>query len=126
MSPTRSDVLVAVNRQAVYGQAARWVIHDLRNPAQALPLVTGLMNDDPGASDLGVAEAVQEATSHLTRSLELLDRLLRLPLTAAEPAPLSLSDTLQFIASVYQTHRMGVTLEIVGAGGSPLPAILGV
>ena len=34
---------MAANRAAVYGQVSRWLIHELRNPTQALTLVTELM-----------------------------------------------------------------------------------
>ena len=67
---------------------ARWLIHDLRNPTQALTLITELMGEGPEAGDPGTVETIREATAQLSRSLELLDRLLRLPRPAVEAAPL--------------------------------------
>jgi signal transduction histidine kinase len=110
----------------VYGQAARWLIHDLRNPTQALSLITDLMNEEPEAGDPGVADTIREATAHLTRSLELLDRLLRLAPAAAESVPLSLLDALQFVAALYRTHRTAVALAIDTSSAGPLPAVRGV
>jgi hypothetical protein len=36
-------LLVAVNRAAAFNVAARWVLHDLRSPAQSLMLMADLI-----------------------------------------------------------------------------------
>jgi C4-dicarboxylate-specific signal transduction histidine kinase len=120
------DSLAAANRHAVYGQAARWLIHDLRNPTQALTLITELMGEGPEAGDPGAVETIREATAQLSRSLELLDRLLRLPRPAAEAAPLSLRDSMDFVGALHRSHRSGMRLDLEGALGAVLPAVAGV
>jgi signal transduction histidine kinase len=109
----------------VYGQVARWLIHDLRNPAQALTLITELMLEAPEADDLAAVETVREATGKLARSLELLDRLLRVPRAPAEAAPLSLRDSLEFVGALYSRQRSGLRLDMEGAFAATLPAIAG-
>ncbi len=123
--PADLDALAAANRHAVYGQVARWLVHDLRNPAQALTLIAELMDEVSEPGDAGAVETVREATAQLARSLELLDRLLRLPRPVAEPAPLSLLDSLEFVAALHRNHRSGVHLELEGALGTALPAVCG-
>ena len=120
------DSLAAANRHAVYGQVARWLIHDLRNPTQALTLITELMGEGPEAGDPGAVETIREATAQLSRSLELLDRLLRLPRPAVEAAPLSLRDSLEFVGALHRSHRSGMRLDLEGALGAVLPAVAGV
>jgi C4-dicarboxylate-specific signal transduction histidine kinase len=118
--------VVAANRQSVCGHVARWLIHDLRGPAQALTLLTGIMDDEPGQTELPIAETLREATSHAARSLELLDRLLIHAPVGAEAGPVSLLDSLRFISSVYQINHTPVALEIGSAGVDRLPAVRGV
>ena len=104
---------------------ARWLIHDLRNPAQALTLITELMGEAPEAGDPAAVETIKEATGRLSRSLELLDRLLRLPRPAVEPAPLSLRDSVEFVGALHRSHRSGMRLDLEGALGAVLPAVAG-
>jgi signal transduction histidine kinase len=105
---------------------ARWLIHDLRNPTQALTLIAELMLDEPDEGDDSVAATIREASGHLARSLELLDRLLRLPPVQPEAIPLSLADPLRFVAEVYRVHRTGTVLDTAAALRVPLPAVRGV
>lgn len=123
--PGPDELLVAAGRHAVYGRIARWLIHDLRNPTQALALITELMDDQSDASDSGLVDTVREATTHVTQSLELLDRLFRAAPPAAAAGPLSVRDSLQFVAALFQTHRSAVTLEIDADSAGPLPAVRG-
>jgi len=105
---------------------ARWLIHDLRNPTQALTLITELMDEGPEPGEPGTVETIREATAQLSRSLELLDRLLRLPRPAVEAAPLSLQDSLEFVGALHRSHRSGMRLDLEGALGAVLPAVVGV
>jgi C4-dicarboxylate-specific signal transduction histidine kinase len=124
--PADLDSLAAANRHAVYGQVARWLIHDLRNPTQALTLITEIMGEAPEAGDPGAVETIREATAQLSRSLELLDRLLRLPRPAVQAAPLSLRDSLEFVGALHRSHRSGMRLDLEEALGAVLPAVAGV
>jgi len=58
------------------------------------------MGEEPVADAPGVADTVREATVHVTHTLELLDRLLRLPPPDAEPRPLSLKENLLLVAAL--------------------------
>jgi two-component system, NtrC family, C4-dicarboxylate transport sensor histidine kinase DctB len=118
-------LLVAANRAAVYGQVARWLIHDLRNPAQALTLITELMSGEPDPAVEAARRSVIEATTHLTRSLELLDRALRAPSRSADRGPVSLSDILRFLGSLHRVHRSSIQLDLRPALAMPLPAVIG-
>jgi two-component system C4-dicarboxylate transport sensor histidine kinase DctB len=117
---------VAANRAAVYGQVARWLIHDLRNPAQALTLITELMSGEPGPGVEAARRSVMEATTHLTGSLELLDHVLRGPSWNSERGPVSLPDILRFLGSLYRVHRSSIALDLSPALAVSLPAVIGV
>ena len=105
---------------------ARWLIHDLRNPAQTLSLLTELMGGEPEAGDADAVETIRQATAQLARSLELLDRLVRLPRPTDEQGPVSLVDALDFVAAVHHRHRSGARLNLDGVVGGALPPVSGV
>ncbi len=84
--PAQFDVLIAANRATAYGAVSRWLLHDLRNPTQALTLITELMGG-PGGMDPDLLKTINESTAHLARSLELLDRVLRAPRPAWHRSP---------------------------------------
>jgi C4-dicarboxylate-specific signal transduction histidine kinase len=117
---------VAANRAAVYGQVSRWLIHDLRNPTQALTLITELMGGEPDSGVEAARRSVAEATTHLTHSLELLDRALRTPSWGTDPAPVCLPDILRFLGSLYRVHRSSIELDLGPALAVSLPAVIGV
>ena len=110
----------------VYGQVSRWLIHDLRNPSQALTLITELMQGDSNPDDDPPENTIREATHHLVRSLELLDRVLRIPSRTAEPRPVSLRAHLEFLDALHRVHRIPVTLDLSGALLPSLPAVTAV
>jgi signal transduction histidine kinase len=113
-----------VNRSAVYGQISRWLIHDLRNPSQALTLMVELMNDEPADDEESPEHTMREATRHLVASLELLDRILRISSrTSAEIGPVSLHDQLGFLQALHHAHRSPVTLDMRAALATQLPAV---
>jgi C4-dicarboxylate-specific signal transduction histidine kinase len=112
-------LLVAANRAAAFGVAARWVLHDLRSPAQSLTLIADLMADP----DTEVEEILREACGHLARSLDLLTRVVH-PAPAAEPGPISVREPLDFIADLHRAGRTraGLHLEVPAS----LPAAMGI
>ena len=120
-----ADHLIAAHRHAVYGRVGRWLIHDLRNPTQALTLITELMNGQPEAGDPDMVETVREATNRVARSLELLDRLLRVVPTAGEAGPVAVRDSLDFVAALFYTHHSAATLRLDTSAADPLPAVRG-
>lgn len=117
--PIPPEILRAVNRSSVYGQVSRWLIHDLRNPSQALILIAELMQYDPDSEDDPPENTIREATGHFVRSLELLDRVLRIPARIAEPRPVSLGNHLEFLDALHHVNRIPVMLKLSGL----LPAL---
>jgi two-component system nitrogen regulation sensor histidine kinase GlnL len=102
---------------------SRFLLHDLRNPTQALTLVTALM--DTGSIDRELLSTIQESASHLARSLELLDQVLRTSAPTPAPEPIMVRDSLEFVAGCVGTFKTPVQLELADALGAPLPAVLG-
>jgi signal transduction histidine kinase len=114
-----------VNRAAAYGTVSRWLLHDLRNPTQALTLVTELL-DDPDSADRELLNTIQESTGHLTRSLELLDRVLRQAPSGAQAGPVSVRDSLEFLGSVLLVYKSSVRIDMADALAARLPPVHGV
>lgn len=98
-------------------------MHDLRNPSQALTLITELMQEAYGPDDDPPEKTIREATRHLVRSLELLDRVLRTPSRAADPGPVSLREVLEFLGALHGVHRSPVALDMGAALAQSLPAV---
>ena len=112
-------LLVAVNRAAAFNVAARWVLHDLRSPAQSLMLMADLIAEP--SEDL--EETLREACANLGRSLELLGRVVH-PLTTDQMGPLSVIEPTAFVAEL---HRAGRTHARVELHMDPaLPPVVGV
>ncbi|HYC33280.1 MAG TPA: ATP-binding protein [Gemmatimonadales bacterium] len=115
--------MIAANRATTYGTVSRWLLHDLRNPTQALTLITELMGG-AGGQDAEVEETVRGASAHLGRLLELMDRALRHPARpAASPAPIALRPVLEFVSAVVRLHRSAVRVDAAEALEAPLPAL---
>jgi C4-dicarboxylate-specific signal transduction histidine kinase len=100
-------LLVAVNRAAAFNVAARWVLHDLRSPAQSLTLMADLIAE-PG-DDL--ENILREACANLARSLELLARVVHPP-TAGELGPISVGEPIAFIADLQRAGRTHARVEL--------------
>jgi two-component system, NtrC family, C4-dicarboxylate transport sensor histidine kinase DctB len=126
VAPTWSELVIAANRHAVCAKVARWLIHDIRNPTQALTLLTSMMDDGPMVGGAPIAETLQLETAHVARSLDLLDRLVTQAAAETVPGPISLLSSLQFVTALYGAHHPLVELEAVGPGAASLPAVQGV
>jgi two-component system C4-dicarboxylate transport sensor histidine kinase DctB len=87
--------------------AARWVLHDLRGPAQSLTLLADLMADP----DTEVESTLRASCSRLGRSLDLLSRVLH-PSAPAELGPISVREPLHFIKDLHDAGRACTTLEV--------------
>jgi signal transduction histidine kinase len=107
--PSNQDLhlLVATNRAAAFGVAARWVLHDLRSPAQSLTLLADLMADP----ETELESILRESCGHLGRSLDLLSRVLH-PFAPSELGPISVREPLQFISDLHRAGRTRARLEI--------------
>jgi two-component system C4-dicarboxylate transport sensor histidine kinase DctB len=117
---------VAANRASVYGEVSRWLIHDLRNPTQALTLLPELMTGRSALDAERARRSVVEATRHLTHALELLDRALRMPSWDSDRGPVSLRDILMFLQSLHRVRRSSISLDLGAALAVNLPAVIGV
>jgi C4-dicarboxylate-specific signal transduction histidine kinase len=120
------DLVVAANRQTVCTRVTRWLIHDLRNPTQALTLLAGLMEDEPLAGQVELGETLREGAAHVGRSLQLLDHLFASARPGSGPAPVSLLDSLRYVAALHGVQHSAVALDLAGAWADPLPAVWGV
>src|SRR5688500_18194395 len=126
--PAESDlypIFVAANRAAVYGAVSRWLLHHVRNPAQAIGLVSELLQHDATDASSGLWTTLRNATGHLTDAIELLDRTLRIPPPEADIGPVSLPDIFSFIAAVQQTQKSSVHLDVGPALAARVPAVAG-
>jgi C4-dicarboxylate-specific signal transduction histidine kinase len=101
-------LLVAVNRAAAFNVAARWVLHDLRSPAQSLTLMADLIAE-PGEDLEGI---LREACANLARSLELLARVVHHPPSAGELGPISVGEPIAFIADLQRAGRTHARVEL--------------
>ena len=100
-------LLVAVNRAAAFNVAARWVLHDLRSPAQSLMLMADLIAEP--SEDL--EDTLREACANLGRSLELLGRVVH-PLTTDQIGPLSVTEPITFVADLHRAGRTHARVEL--------------
>ena len=117
------ELLVAASRAATYGAVSRWLIHDLRNPTQALTLIGELFETEPGDSPDEVRLTIEQAANHLGRSLELLDRVLQLPGPVPLARPLSLGTVVEFVQALHAVHRTGLELRLDSDAIMRLPAV---
>jgi C4-dicarboxylate-specific signal transduction histidine kinase len=110
---------VAVNRAAAFNVAARWVLHDLRSPAQSLTLLADLIAEP--TEDL--EEILRHACGHMARSLDLLARVVHAP-PPGEIGPISVREPIAFVTDLQRAGRSHVRLEL--AVDPTLPAASGV
>lgn len=108
------SLLVAVNRAAAFNVAARWVLHDLRSPAQSLTLMADLMADPP--EDL--EEILRDACGSLARSLDLLSRVLRPPSTGGIGS-ISVRESIAFVTDLQRVGRTHVLVKVAVDPGLP-------
>lgn len=108
---------IATNRAAALGRAARWLLHQVRNPVQVLSLAPDLLEIPEERFRLGAM--LRDGTHELTEGLDLLDPLIR---TGSAPLPLvptELHAPLRYLARLYASHRAPTRLEIDEPPGLP-------
>ncbi|HEU5171003.1 MAG TPA: ATP-binding protein [Gemmatimonadales bacterium] len=120
-----AGLLVTANRAAVYGLVSRWLMHDLRGPAQALSLVSDLVEHGDSPTDPAVRASLQEAAGRLRHLLDLLDGVLRVPAALADPQPVALREPVGFVVALLGCCRLQVELEAREALEPLLPAVRG-
>ncbi|MBA3346092.1 MAG: HAMP domain-containing histidine kinase [Gemmatimonadales bacterium] len=104
---------------------ARWLVHDLRNPVQALTLTAHVMDEMPAGSPLAPREMIAQQSAHLARSLELLDRAFRPASSELESGPIALRGPVEFVAALHRLLKTSARLDVTGALRPGLPAVLG-
>jgi signal transduction histidine kinase len=119
-------LLVAANRAMVFGTVSRWLLHDLRSPAQALSLVLDLLDQGDPAYEPTVRQTLDDASRRLRSLLELLDRTLRLAPPALAPGPLALHEIVDHLADLQRCSRTAVVLDTAAVRAAGLPAVRGV
>jgi two-component system C4-dicarboxylate transport sensor histidine kinase DctB len=118
-------VLVTANRAAVYGTIARWLLHDLRSPVQALSLVAELLPEPGADTDSDLQATLRDSTRQLAAYVDLLDHATRTIPESAVPRPVVLSDVLTFLSRLYDSCRSPTRLDLSRAIGRPIPAVTG-
>lgn len=121
----RSALLVAANRAALYGTIARWLMHDLRGPVQALSLVTDLLEQGDTVDEPSVRTSIQEASGRLRQLVDLLDQVLRRP-DNGEVGPIVLREPIVRAVELLRLQRSKVALDAGPALTVRLPAVRGV
>ncbi len=106
-SSRHQSLLVAVNRAAAFNVAARWVLHDLRSPAQSLTLMADLIAEPSEELE----DILREACANLARSLELLARIMHPP-SSGELGAISVADPIAFIADLQRAGRTHPRVEL--------------
>ncbi len=120
------SLLTAANRAVVYGAVARWLLHDLRGPAQALSLVLDLLQEGDATIDATLQQTLEDASGRLRGLLDLLDRTLRVPPADTKPGPIVLHEITNHLAELQRSSRSAVTLETESVRAAQLPAVGGV
>jgi signal transduction histidine kinase len=122
----RSALLLAANRAALYGTLARWLMHDLRGPVQAISLVTDLLEQGDTVDEPSVRASIQEASGRLRQLVDLLDQVLRRPETNGEVGPIVLREPITRAVELLRLQRTKVALDAGPALTVRLPAVRGV
>ncbi|HEY7480799.1 MAG TPA: HAMP domain-containing sensor histidine kinase [Gemmatimonadales bacterium] len=113
-------MLVAANRAASFAVAARWVLHDLRSPAQSLTLIADLMTD-PATE---VEEILRDSCRRLAHAIELLARVMQ-PAAPADIGPIAVQEAIGFIADLHRAARFRAALELSIQPSLPAAAGIG-
>ena len=110
----------------VYGTVSRWLMHEVRGPAQAISLVDDLLDQGDSLADPTLRNTLHTASGRLRDVLELLDRALRPPATQREPEPVPISQLLELLAAVHASNHGPLDLDQSTALATALPAVRGV
>lgn len=123
--PDLHRLLVLASRTAVLESTARGLVHEVRNPLQAIALATQTLPPTPSESELAfVTGAVDRAAAHLTRTATTMSQIFRAG--ESQVAPIVLPDVVAFVREVERFQRTlpPVTVEVVIP--PRLPAVSGI
>jgi signal transduction histidine kinase len=118
--------MAAANRATVHATVSRWLLHDLRGPAQALTLARDLLEQGGAADQATVLQMLESASQRLVHLLDLVDRTFRMPPAAPEPVPLVLHEITSHLADLQRCCRSAVALNTDTVRAAKLPAVRGV
>jgi two-component system, NtrC family, sensor kinase len=122
---TDADVLVAANRADTLETVLRWLLHDVRTPAQVLTLLPQLLTGDLAPASEW-QDTLRQACTHLTWDLRLLDRVLLRPVERRATQPVDLGAALRFVSEVFNARRSQFHAEITAAIDAALPPVCAV
>jgi signal transduction histidine kinase len=117
--------MIAANRAAVYGTISRWLLHEVRGPAQAISLVDDLLDQGDSLVDPTLQSTLHTASARLRDVLDLLDRVLRLPYVPREVEPVPIRHVLELLAAVHASNHGPLDFDQSAALATALPAIRG-
>jgi two-component system, NtrC family, sensor kinase len=115
-------VLVSANRGIVYGAVCRWLLHEVRTPAQALSLAGELIARNDGALTEPIRQALASHARQLRPLLDLLSRAQQSPATT-DIKPTALADTAELLTAANRGRSGPVTLDASGIAATSLPAV---
>jgi signal transduction histidine kinase len=110
----------------VYGTISRWLMHEVRGPAQAISLVDDLLEQGDSLVDPTLQSTLHTASSRLRDVLDLLDRILRLPTVQREPEPVPLGHLIELLAAVHASNHGPLDFDQSAALATALPPVRGV
>lgn len=115
------------NRGAVQSTVLRWLMHDMRNPVQALCLLTEVASG-PGerTGESRLAEALSEFCQRISGDLSLLERVLRPEPVDLIPRPIAITEVVRFAADLVRRSKTAPALDASGALSPALPAVAGI
>jgi two-component system NtrC family sensor kinase len=119
---TDADLLVAANRADTLETVLRWLLHDVRTPAQVLTLLPQLSTGDLAPASEW-QDTLRQACTHLTWDLRLLDRVLLRPVERRATQPVDLGAALSFVSEVFNARRSQFRAEITAAIDAALPPV---
>jgi signal transduction histidine kinase len=119
---TDADLLIAANRADTLETVLRWLLHDVRTPAQVLTLLPQLLSSDLGQST-DWQEAVRGACNQLSADLRLLDRIVLRPKQRRTAQPVDLGAALSVVSEVFAARRSQFLTDITAAIDGALPPV---
>jgi two-component system, NtrC family, sensor kinase len=123
-SPATTDVdlLIAANRADTLETVLRWLLHEVRTPAQVLTLLPQVLTGELGPAS-GWQDTVRQACTDLRWDLRLLDRVLLRPRERRATQPVDLGAALTFVSEVFDARRSQFRTDITAAVDAALPPV---
>ncbi len=114
-------MLVAANRGIVFGLVTRWLLHELRTPAQALSLAGELIARNGAAITEPIRQSLAVHARQIRPLLDFCSRAQRPPVDD-EPAPTPLAEIVELIVAAHRGRPSSAALDLTGIAPQ-LPAV---